>query len=144
MLVYGLMKFVEKAPFHYDKFINLMTFGHYQATQEALIDEVNSGDQVLDVGCGPGRLSIECVEKGAVVTAVDASIQMLDILRSRQQKLTDPSKIEIHNCGSGSMDRALQGKKFDKIVASLMLGELSDEVRFKTLEHMKEHLSLTA
>lgn len=38
---------------------------------------------VLDVGCGPGRFSLDCVELGAEVTLVDISRVQLELARER-------------------------------------------------------------
>jgi ubiquinone/menaquinone biosynthesis C-methylase UbiE len=41
------------------------------------------GLRVLDVGCGPGLYTEELLERGAVVTAFDASPQMVRLARRR-------------------------------------------------------------
>ncbi len=47
--------------------------------------------KVIDVGAGTGRFTIPLLERGAAVTACDASKQMLDVLR---EKTNDP-KLQI-------------------------------------------------
>jgi len=42
--------------------------------------ETDPSDTVLDVGCGPGRVSIPMAQRAASVTALDASPKMLEIL----------------------------------------------------------------
>jgi len=140
VLIYGLMKFVEQAPFHYEKFMNIISLGRYGRSLEKLIEQVSVGDSVLDVGCGSGKVALGCAKKGAQVVALDSSIQMLDILRSRAKKQSLSSNIKIVNAGSASMDKVLNGEKFDVIIASLMLGELIDDLRFRTLMQMRDHL----
>ncbi len=44
---------------------------------------VGAGDEVLDVGCGPGALSAQLLSVGARVAAVDPSPPFLDALRTR-------------------------------------------------------------
>lgn len=39
--------------------------------------EVSAGDTVLDVGCGPGRITVPMARRAAFVTAIDASEKML-------------------------------------------------------------------
>src|SRR6516164_9451324 len=43
---------------------------------------VRTGDRVLDVGCGPGRFTIELVRLGARVVAADVSPMQLELHRS--------------------------------------------------------------
>jgi len=42
---------------------------------------VREGERALDAGCGTGIYSIEIARKGALVTAVDSSLEMLDWAR---------------------------------------------------------------
>lgn len=44
---------------------------------------VQSGERVLDIGCGTGQTSLLAHEQGANVTGVDVSRPMLDLARSR-------------------------------------------------------------
>ncbi|MEL6875586.1 MAG: class I SAM-dependent methyltransferase [Pseudomonadota bacterium] len=44
---------------------------------------VQSGERVLDIGCGTGQTSLIASEQGAKITGVDVSKPMLDLARSR-------------------------------------------------------------
>ncbi|KKL85001.1 hypothetical protein LCGC14_1959080, partial [marine sediment metagenome] len=52
-------------------------------------------------------------------------------------------RMRIHECGAASMDSVLRGDTFDLIIACLMLGELPEDIRLRTLEIAAEHLSDT-
>lgn len=134
MFIYGLMKFVESASHRYDHFMDLMTFGHYSKAKNAALENIGNNQLILDVGCGTGNYTIECAKRGSKVVALDASIQMLSILKNKMkaQKLED--QIEIHECGVSSLERIANGRKFDKIIFSMMLGELPNDVRFHVLK----------
>ena len=45
------------------------------------LTEVGAGDQVIDVGCGPGAAAREAARRGAVVTGVDPAAVMLRVAR---------------------------------------------------------------
>ncbi|KRE29174.1 SAM-dependent methyltransferase [Mycobacterium sp. Soil538] len=44
---------------------------------------VGAGDQVLDVGCGPGALTAQLLSVGAEVAAIDPSPPFIDAMRTR-------------------------------------------------------------
>jgi SAM-dependent methyltransferase len=52
---------------------------------DAILDGVSTtrGTRLLDVACGPGRLSAAAVARGAVVTGLDFAESMLDLARVR-------------------------------------------------------------
>ena len=59
---------------------------------------VNSGDDVLDAGAGPGRFTIELARIGATVTVVDISPAQLELNRQKvgetgcESSVTGPSR----------------------------------------------------
>jgi SAM-dependent methyltransferase len=55
----------------------------YAIHRRVLMDVVEPGMQVADVGCGPGRFAIDLIEAGADVTLVDLSPAMLEQARQR-------------------------------------------------------------
>jgi len=48
---------------------------------------VKEGDTVLDVCCGPGRVSVLCGERGATVTGIDSAEKMLEHARDNAEAL---------------------------------------------------------
>src|SRR5688500_11901020 len=69
-----------------------------------------SGWKVIDVGAGTGRFSLAFLERGAKVTACDASEEMLKVLRSKttnsgiETKATDAQELPYPD---GSFDCAI-------------------------------------
>ena len=73
------------------------------------VAEVSPGDQVVDLGCGTGQLSLPLAERGARVLAVDVSSGMVERLEEKARGmsiyvdgLTAP--IETLSLPSGSVD----------------------------------------
>ena len=129
------MKYIEKVPVRYDKVMNMLTFGNHAKAHEILLDQVEEGQSILDIGCGTGKFALAAAAKGAQVTCVDASPEMLRLFRKNLSAKPElEAKVEIHECGAASIERILGEKRFDLVTASLMLGELPAPVRKKTIE----------
>jgi len=143
MLIYGLMKYIEKIPARYDRMMNFLTFGGHGRSQKIIMSQIAPGMRVLDIGCGSGVLAVKCAEAGAEVAAIDSSPQMLSILKNKIKGSALESRITVVECGSASADVILKGRQFDVIIMSMMLGELSPVVRAKTLKAAAALLSET-
>lgn len=141
MIIYGLMKYIEKVPARYDRVMNLLTLGSHQRARNLIIASVKPGTRVLDIGCGPGTLALACAAKNAIVTGVDASVEMLRVFRERASSAGLNESVEIVETGCASIDRVFAGRRFDTITISLVLGELPDPVRKKTLAAAVELLA---
>src|ERR1700744_950506 len=44
---------------------------------------IKAGQQVLDLGCGPGDISAELARRGAIVTGIDGNDELLKAARER-------------------------------------------------------------
>jgi len=49
--------------------------------QTAFLEQVREGGRILDAGCGPGRDTREFLRRGYVVSAIDASSEMVRLCR---------------------------------------------------------------
>lgn len=141
MLIYGLMKYIEKIPVRYDKMMNILTFGNHSRSLKILLSYVKPGMRVLDIGCGTGNFSVRCAKIGSSVTCVDASIEMLRVLKNKISGKAEENNIRIIECGSASVREVLKEEKFDLIVMSMMLGELPEIIRKKTMRSASELLA---
>jgi ubiquinone/menaquinone biosynthesis C-methylase UbiE len=84
---------------------------------------VRPGDQVLDVGCGAGQLSLALAELGGRVLAVDASQLMIDRLKAS----ADPRALIGLECLATPIERlSLPAESVDLIVTSYALHYLRD------------------
>ena len=86
-----------------------------------------SGHRVLDAGCGTGALAIEAARRGADVTAIDLSPQLVALAQERSETETFAGSI---NFLSGDMLLPTLGQ-FDHIVAmdSIIHYDAPDAVR---------------
>ena len=75
----------DLAAIHYDKkekYLNSFEDGQVLK----ILGDVK-GKKVLDVGAGTGRLAVKLSEAGAIVTALDLSEKMLEILKRKNRKI---------------------------------------------------------
>ena len=78
------------------------------------------GRRILDAGCGAGPLAAELRDRGAVVTGIDSSREMLALARKRLGEDVELYEADLR-------DRLPSGDEtFDDVVASLVLHYLQD------------------
>jgi len=117
-LVY--MKLLEQTPEKYDRGMRLLTLGRIDRIKEEIANRwIEPGQAVLEIGCGTGRLSARMAARGARVVAIDVSEPMLALAR-----VTAPG-VELHHMTAVEIGD-LGAERFDRIVATLSLSELSE------------------
>ncbi|MDD4127043.1 MAG: class I SAM-dependent methyltransferase [Methanomicrobium sp.] len=77
------------------------------------------GARVLDIGCGPGTLSIPLAKAGAEITAVDISSGMLDKLKETVRNESLPVDIVECSWWTADIDKLGFRGKFDLVLASM-------------------------
>ncbi|TWG07785.1 class I SAM-dependent methyltransferase [Saccharopolyspora dendranthemae] len=98
---------------------NLVNAYYERPAMLAIADDV-TGRRVLDAGCGAGALSAELQARGAVVTGVDISSEMV---RLAKRRLGDGTPLHVADL----RDRLpFADAAFDDVVASLVLHYLED------------------
>ncbi len=95
--------------------------GGKKATQQLLkLLAVESGDRVLDVGCGPGITAAMIVEEtGASVTGIDISPQMVSKARDRAVKLGITDRVDFQVKDVLSLD--FEESAFDVVLFESLL-----------------------
>ncbi|WP_203217340.1 class I SAM-dependent methyltransferase [Nocardia arthritidis] len=79
-----------------------------------------TGRRILDAGCGSGPLFAELRDRGAIVTGIDASAEMLELARQRLGAAADLRIADLAN------PLPFPDDAFDDVVASLVLHYLQD------------------
>ncbi len=122
-LVY--MKILERTPEKYDRRMRILTLGRIDLIKlEIASFWVESGHHVLEIGCGTGTLAALMIARGAHVVGIDISEGMLTAARK------NIPEIELIHMTATEIDK-LGRNRFDRIVATLSLSELSeDEIAF--------------
>ena len=78
---------------------------------------LQSGDRVLDAGCGPGRFAVAIAQLGGRVTALDLSQQQLDLARERLAKAGLLDRAEGFVKGDVAQLSMCADRQFDIVVA---------------------------
>jgi magnesium-protoporphyrin O-methyltransferase len=73
-----------------------------------------TGLRILDAGCGTGTLAIEAARRGADVTGVDISPQLIDFARKRLSESGDTLAGRVQFASGDMLDHA---NRFDHVIA---------------------------
>jgi len=134
MSTFVLMKILESAPSRYDKGIYLLTWGRLDRAYQRLVSEIQSGQSVLDIGCGTGALTIKAAERGARVRGIDINPELLEIAREKiNQSDLNPAP-ELIEKGVVELRDEITGS-YDVVMSGLCFSELSeDELKYTLKE----------
>lgn len=115
---------------YYDSLFNIVSLGKIPKIKKWILEKINAGDQILEIGCGSGWLACQCAMKGAIVTAIDTSNKMLDLAKKRAKK-----KLVYGNIQFIKMDFLYQFNPkmikttFDKIIFCFFLDIFPDNLK---------------
>jgi ubiquinone/menaquinone biosynthesis C-methylase UbiE len=130
MSTYVLMRILESAPRRYELGIRLLTLGRLDKAYDRLASHIERGQQVLDMGCGTGALSLRAAQRGAKVKGIDINAQMLQIARQRVDKAGLAEAVDLVEMGVAELDGE-EAERYDAVMSGLCLSELSeDEVTY--------------
>jgi ubiquinone/menaquinone biosynthesis C-methylase UbiE len=130
MSTYVLMRILESAPRRYELGIRLLTLGRLDQAYDHLASHIERGQQVLDMGCGTGALTLRAAQRGAKVKGIDINAQMLEITGQRVKNAGLMESVELVEMGVAELD-AEEARRYDAVMSGLCLSELSeDEVRY--------------
>lgn len=125
---YVFMKILESAPRRYDLGIRLLSLGRISRVHQEMAERgVSDGSRALDIGCGTGSLTIACARRGAQVTGIDISPQMLDIARRKVEQAEMADSITLVQMSAIDLDERFEPQSFDTVMSSLTFSELSDD-----------------
>ena len=123
----ALMRWLEGRPERYDTGMRALTCGRIGPLHAAVAEAAvrNAGDQVLEIGCGTGSVTVLLRARGAKVTAIDQAPEMLEQARLR---LADDDAVAWVEQTAAEIDR-LPTSHFDAVVLCLCLSDMSPSER---------------
>jgi SAM-dependent methyltransferase len=101
-----------------------------------------TGNKVLELGCGTGRVALELAKTGAKVTGLELSDTMIEMFHQKLEKADDNIKDKITIVKSNMANFSLN-KKFDLVIAPFRAFQaLTDDIDIKSsLKCIREHLT---
>jgi demethylmenaquinone methyltransferase/2-methoxy-6-polyprenyl-1,4-benzoquinol methylase len=135
------MRWLEGSPDRYDSGMRVLTLGRVSLLHAAVAAAAASkpGDRVLEIGCGTGSVTALLLARGARVTALDQSPEMLEQARARVASSASSSVTWLEQTAS-EIDR-LPEAGFEAVVLCLCLSDMSSSERAFVLEQAARRLS---
>jgi demethylmenaquinone methyltransferase/2-methoxy-6-polyprenyl-1,4-benzoquinol methylase len=139
MSTYVLMRIFESAPHRYELGIRLLTLGQVDKAYDRLVSHIQTGDRVLDIGCGTGALTLRAARRGAQVKGIDINAQMLEIAEREVLEASLTESVELAEMGVAELDREATGS-YDAVTSGLCFSELTEDELAYTLKQVKRIL----
>lgn len=123
---------IRWAPY-YDFVTNLMTLGHARRLRRLTIDNalVRPGDNVLDVGCGTGEVTLlaKSRAKEGRVYGIDPAPEMIEVARKKAAR----KNLEIDFRVGVIESLPFPDASIDVVTSSLMMHHLPDDLKVRGL-----------
>ena len=118
----------------YDFASALYSGGKIRACKVKQLEEFSEGERVLYAGVGGGEDALLAAKKGAKVTVVELSQEMLDVAENRfVREGLEPEEIETI---CDDVMRHLPDKKYDVVIANFFLNVFSEDVMKSMFSHL--------
>lgn len=114
----------------YDMMTQLLTFGKARAIREKTADlaQIESGDVVLDVGCGTGELTRRAIARAGTsgeVHGIDPAPEMIAVARRKAARAGTDARFQV-----GVIEALpFPDHSFDVVLSSLMMHHLPDDLK---------------
>jgi ubiquinone/menaquinone biosynthesis C-methylase UbiE len=135
MSTYVLMRILESAPRRYELGIRLLTLGRLDKAYDRLVSHIERGQQILDLGCGTGALTLRAAQRGAKVKGIDINVQMLEIAGQCVNKAELTGSVDLVEMGVAELDGE-EAQSYDAVMSGLCLSELSEDEVIYTLQEV--------
>lgn len=122
---------------YYDLVMKVMTGGQERALRrlEVELSTAKPGDDVLEVGCGTGTLTLAVAQRvgtGGKVHGVDIAPEMIRVASRKNARVGSPVHFQV-----GQIDRLpFADGALDVVICSFMIFHMPDEVRQRGLREI--------
>jgi demethylmenaquinone methyltransferase/2-methoxy-6-polyprenyl-1,4-benzoquinol methylase/phosphoethanolamine N-methyltransferase len=125
----------------YDAVVNLLTLGKARALRRATIElaHIQSGDRVLDVGCGTGDLTLAAkawAGSTSQVCGIDAGSEMIEVARQKAARASVDVDFRVD-----LVERiSFPDESFDVVLSSMMMHHLPGDLKRQALAEIRRVL----
>jgi ubiquinone/menaquinone biosynthesis C-methylase UbiE len=115
----------------YERMNAIFTGGQNLATRLSQLEHMRAGQRVLYVGVGPGEEALEAARRGILVTCVDLSPGMIEIVRGRFERAGLPGEFICADITEFDPEES-----FDVVVANFFLNVFSRPAMLQMLRRL--------
>ncbi|HMF32854.1 MAG TPA: methyltransferase domain-containing protein [Candidatus Lokiarchaeia archaeon] len=115
------MRMLEQEPSQYEAGFTVLTKGVNLKVHDWILTRCTAGQAVLEVGCGPGALSVKMASVGCAVTAIDANPAMID-MAMKVVRVTPDISVDFQVGTAAALPERDGG--YDSVVTTFLLSEL--------------------
>ncbi len=121
----------------YDSYMQRITLGREHVLREMTVNlaHIEPGDQVLEVGCGTGTLSLAAKQKVGPAGKVFGIDMIPEMIESSQRKAAQAGTDIVYQLGSID-DIPFSANQFDAVLCSFMIFHMSEAVRRKGIQEI--------
>ena len=132
---------MERMADSYDSYMRMMTLGRERSLREMTVKlaQIKPGDQVLEIGCGTGSLTLAAKRQAGPtgkVCGIDLIPRMIDLSR---QKATQAGEDITFQLGCIA-DIPFPDNQFDVALCSFMIFHMSEETRRRGIKEIQRVL----
>lgn len=115
----------------YDLFNLLTSFGMANSWRHKVLEPLQEGMRVLDLGCGTGDLSLEAagrLKQAGEVIGLDFSENMLAVARRRYEKMGSPMNGRFRLVQKNAEELPVEREPYDLVVSGFVLRNLYQNI----------------
>ena len=111
----------------YDLINDLQSFGLHRGWKRRVVElaQIKNGGRALDLCCGTGDISFALAQKGAVVTGLDFSPEMLEVAAQRRQAKADSKAQDLKFIQGDAQQIPFAENSFDVVTVGYGLRNLT-------------------
>jgi ubiquinone/menaquinone biosynthesis C-methylase UbiE len=126
---------------YYDLLVSMLTLGRSGSMRERTVElaEITAGEDVLDVGCGTGDLTMVAGKRSGAagrVHGIDAAPEMIAVARRKAARLG----LKIDYSVAAAEDLPFADSSFDVVLSSLVMHHLPDDLKRTALAEIRRVL----